>query len=362
MAYQIPDLDNLDLYPTGDPTGAHGRIFDLAGQCRAAWNLVMGWTPPALREPPHAVVVAGMGGSAIGGDLLRGLAADQSPVPILVHRDYNLPAFVGPHTLVLTSSYSGNTEETLSAAIAARHRGAPMVVIATGGELVARARQWGTSVLQFTYPAQPREALGYSLLLLLGALVRLGLLPDPTPAVQEAGAVLEALRREIELEVPRERNPAKGLAHWLFGTTPLVCGSGLLAPVARRWKGALNENSKSWAAYEELPEMDHNTLAGTARPAAFAEKLRGIFLESALDHPRNRLRRELTRRLLEAAGLPCRTVTARGESPLAQVLSAVLWGDAASYYLAILYGMDPAKIAAITTLKEMMARFDTDEV
>lgn len=362
MAYQIPDLDNLDLYRAADPSGAHRRLLDLAGQCRAAWDIAMGWTPPALPMPPRAVVVAGMGGSAIGGDLLRGLAADQAAVPILVHRDYGLPAFVGPHTLVLASSYSGNTEETISAAIEAQRRGAPMVVVATGGALAERAPGWGASLLRFTYPAQPREALGYSLLLLLGTLVRLDLLPDPTPDVQKAGAVLEAMRREIDLEVPRERNPAKGLAHWLFGAMPVIYGSGLMAPVARRWKGALNENSKSWAAYEELPEMDHNALSGTARPAAFVEKLRGIFLESALDHPRNRLRRELTRRLLEAAGMPCRTITARGDNPLAQVLSAVLWGDAASYYLAILYGVDPAKIAAITTLKEMLARFDTDEV
>ncbi len=353
---EAPDLDNPRLFAEIDRQGACQRLFDLAGQCRAAWDVVMNWTPPRLPFPPRVVAVAGLGGSAIGGDLLRALAAPLAPLPIVVHRDYGLPAHVGPHTLVIASSYSGNTEETLSAATEAHRRGSPLIAVTTGGRLAAQAEQWDAAVLGFDYPAQPREALGYSLMLLLGILVRLDLLPDPTPEVEGVIGTLEQLRRQVELDTPREKNPAKELAAWLYGHLPLVCGSGILSPVARRWKTQFNENSKSWAAYEELPEMDHNAVSGTANPTGLAARARGVFLYSDLEHPRNRIRGEVTRRLYEQRGIACRSVSSQGASPLAHALSSVLLGDATSYYLAILYQADPTAIPAITALKEALAR------
>ncbi len=357
MAEQrLPDLDNPNLYREVDLSGACQRLFDLAGQCRAAWQIAMAWPPPVLPVPPRQVLVAGMGGSAIGGDLLRALAAGQSTVPILVHRDYGLPAYAGAQTLVLASSYSGDTEETLSAAEEAHRRGCPVVVVTTGGRLARLAGEWMLHPLVFSYPAQPREALGYSLMLLLGALVRLELLPDPTPEVQEAAATLESLGQEIDPAVPAAQNPAKELAGWLHGHVAAIYGAGLLAPVAHRWKGQLNENAKAWACCEELPEMDHNAVCGTAHPEGFAAGVRGIFLASDHDHRRNSLRRAITGRLLAEAGVVCRTVQARGRSPLAHVLSAVLLGDAVSYYLAMLRRVDPGSIPAIQALKAALAQ------
>ena len=351
-----PDLDNPQVYEEHDPAGAYNRLFDMADQCRRAWEIAMAWSPPPLPVSPRAVVSAGMGGSAIGGDLLCALAAPLATVPLLVQRDYGLPGYFGPHTLILACSYSGNTEETLSVAKEARERGVPLVVITTGGRLAELSHEWGISPLTFVYPAQPRETLGYGLLLPLGALTRMDLLPDLTPDVEEAIVVLERLQEEIASSVPLARNPAKELAHWLYGCLPFVCGAGLLAPVARRWKGQFNENSKSWAVCEELPEMDHNAVAGMANPAGFARQVRAIFLTSDHDHPRNRVRQEVTRRLYEEAGTPCRTVAARGKSPLTQVLSSALLGDASSYYLAMLYRADPTAIPAIKSLKEALAR------
>ena len=351
----LPDLDKPDVYITYDPSNASSRLFDLAGQCREAWRIAKEWKPPILPLPPRAVLVAGMGGSAIGGDLLAALARDLATIPIFVHRNYGLPAWAGPQTLVLASSYSGNTEETLSSAAEAFRRGAPLVAVTTGGELARRASEWGASLLSFHYPAQPREALGYSFLLLLGILVRLDILPDMSPEVEESIAVLEALRTEVEPAVPLEKNPAKELASWLYGHLPTVYGSDLFSPVARRWKGQFNENSKSWAFFEELPEMDHNAVTGTSNPPSFAGQVRALFLTSEHDHPRNRLRQEVTRHLFEEAGVPCRTVAGRGSSPLAQVLSTVLLGDAVSYYLAMLYRADPTAIPAIHALKRALA-------
>ncbi len=352
----LPDLDRPEVYAEHDPSGACSRLFDLADQCREAWRIVRKWEPPLLSFPPRAVVVAGMGGSAIGGDLLAALARDLATIPIFVHRNYGLPAWAGPQTLILASSYSGNTEETLSSAAEAFRRGAPMVAVTTGGELARRASEWGVSLLSFHYPAQPREALGYSFLLLLGVLVRLDLLPDMSPEVEESIAVLEVLRAEVDPAVPLERNLAKELATWLYGHLPTVYGSDLLAPVARRWKGQFNENSKSWAFFEELPEMDHNAITGTANPSSFAGQVRALFLTSEHDHPRNRLRQEATRLLFEEAGVPCRAVAGRGKSPLAQMLSTVLLGDAVSYYLAMLYRADPTAIPAIHALKRALAQ------
>lgn len=351
----LPDLDDPNTYLEIDRSRARERLFDLPGQCRQAWEIAAKWSPPLLPAPPRAIVIAGMGGSAIGGDLLKSLAERWAAIPVVIHRDYGLPAFVGGHTLVIASSYSGNTEETLSAAGEARRRGAVVVAVTTGGELAQRAEEWGSSVLRFDYPAQPREALGYSFVLLLGVLVRLGLLPDPTPQVEEAILVLEELAREVRPETPEERNPAKELARWLHGHLPFICGAGLLAPVARRWKGQFNENSKSWAIYEELPEMDHNVVAGTAHPQRLASNVRAIFLASEADHPRNRLRLSITRQILEESGTPCRTVSGRGCGPLAQILTAVLLGDATSYYLAMLYRADPTSIPAIQVLKRALA-------
>jgi glucose/mannose-6-phosphate isomerase len=177
-----------------------------------------------------------------------------------------------------------------------------------------------------------------------------------TPEVEGAIAALEGLRAKITPGAPLAQNPCKELAHWLHGYLPLVCGAGLLGPVARRWKGQINEVSNAWAFFDELPEMDHNTVAGTTHPAGLAARVRAVFLTSDQDHPRNRHRQEITLGLFEDAGTACRTVAASGDSPLAQVLSAVLLGDATSCYLAMLYGADPTLIPPILALKEAMAR------
>ncbi|MBN1484260.1 MAG: bifunctional phosphoglucose/phosphomannose isomerase [Chloroflexia bacterium] len=352
----LPNLDDPQTYLATDPQGAGQRLFDLADQCRRAWELALDWEAPPLPLPPSAIVIAGMGGSAIGGDLLGAWAQSLATVPILVHRDYDLPAYVGPHTLVLASSYSGHTEETLSAARAAVAKGAPWIALTTDGELRRYAREKGLACREFQYKAQPREALGYSLLLLMGTLVRLELLPDPTPQVRSAISTLESLQAEYAPEVPLAQNPAKELACWLYGHLPLVCGSGMLAPVARRWKGQFNENTKSWAVFEVLPEMDHNAVAGTVCPPGFGAAVRAILLSSAYDHERNLCRQRITAKVLARSGVISRALQALGPSPLAQLLSLVLLGDACSYYLAILYGSDPTPIPAIAELKAALAQ------
>lgn len=350
------ELDRPETYSSLDKEEMFARLAELPQQCRDAWELAGRWELPPGYGEVGEVVVSGMGGSAIAGDLLRGIVASERSVPIVVCRDYELPAYVGPRTLVVASSYSGDTEETLSAFEQALAEGAKVVALTTGGRLAALAEARGIPCLRFSYRAQPRAALGYSLVLLLGLLVRLGLARDHAAALEEAGTVTAQLARELGPQVPEARNPAKALARRLFGRLPVVYGGGVLAEVARRWKGQLNENAKSWAFFEQLPELNHNAVLGYQLPPEVRSRALVIFLLPRRLHRRTALRYRLTQELLEKAGVEWAQVEAPGESDLAQVLSSVLQGDYVSCYLALLNGVDPSDTSTIAWLKARLAQ------
>ena len=348
------NLDHLATLQKLDPEGMLGHAAALPQQCREAWAATQELALPGDYQSANKVVIAGMGGSAIGGDLAAAVAAGTSTMPVLVHRDYDLPAHVDPQTLVIASSYSGNTEETLAAFRAARERGCHLAAVTTGGELMRLAREWHAPLVSFDYVSQPRAALGYLFISMLGILRALDVLHDPTADLEEALAALEDRRGLFAPESPLSQNPAKQLASRLFGNVPIVIGAGALVPVARRWKTQLNENGKSWAYFEALPEMNHNALSGIHFPPEAADRFRVILLQQASLHPRNALRLDLTRQVLEGQGIGCERVLVPGGSELAQILSAVQLGDFASTYLALLYGADPTAIKDIVGLKEQM--------
>ncbi|MFQ6058425.1 MAG: bifunctional phosphoglucose/phosphomannose isomerase [Anaerolineae bacterium] len=350
------NLDDLDIFKKLDPHEMLARIAELPRQCRDAWANVQALDLPGNYARVDGIVIAGMGGSAIGGDLVRCLAEPECPVPILVSRDYTLPAFVGHETLFIASSYSGNTEETLSAFAQAHERGAKLLAITTGGRLARQAREWGVPLLTFSYQAQPRAALGYSFTLLLGILQKLDLISDKSADLEEAMAVMEALQGEIRETVPTAQNPAKQLAHKLYGHLPVVYGAGHLSEVARRWKTQFNENSKAWGVFDVLPELNHNTVVGYEFPADLADKVVVVMLVSSLDHPRTQVRFRVTGEILARRGVAYETVEARGRSPLAHLLSTIHFGDYVSYYLALLYGVDPTPVEIIAYLKERLAQ------
>jgi len=351
----VTDLDKPYLFRETDPQDMLARISELPQQCRDAWANAQSLPLPAAYRQAEAVVILGMGGSAIGGDLLRTLLESECPVPIIVNRDYTVPAFVNGRTLAIASSYSGNTEETLAALEAARQAGAMLLAIATGGQLAARARELNVPLLTFDYRAQPRAALGHSIVALIGIAGRLGLVSDKAADLDEAIAVMESWQREINEAVPLAENAAKKLAMKLYQHLPVVYGAGHLSEVARRWKGQFNENAKAWAFFEQLPEMNHNALAGTEFPADLARKIVVVMLTFSLDHPRTRVRFQITGEALSQRGVSCEVVEARGSSRLAQMLSAIHFGDYVSFYLAMLYGIDPTSLEAVTYLKQRLA-------
>jgi len=350
-------LDNPERFAVLDPQAMLSHIHALPDQVEDAWALAHALPLPEDYRRPRLIVVSGMGGSAIGGDYLAALVAHASPVPILVVRGYDLPAYVsGGEVLVIASSNSGNTEETLAAYDAAGRRGVRRLAITTGGELAARAAADGVPLWQFTYSSQPRAALGWSLGLLIGLADRLGLAADLAAGVAEAVALLRQERPAFGPEVPAERNGPKRYAGQFCGRIGLIIGAGIMAPVARRWKGQINENAKNWAEFDELPEQNHNGVAGTELPERGLEQIFCLLLRSGYDHPRVALRHDLTYRLLLQQGITTDMLQARGRSRLAQMLSATQFGDYVSYYLAMLNEVDPTPVPQIENLKAGLAR------
>ncbi|HYU17565.1 MAG TPA: bifunctional phosphoglucose/phosphomannose isomerase [Chloroflexota bacterium] len=350
------DLDQPSTYAELDRSGMLSRVLEMDRQAEDAWRLATTFEAPAEYGAARQVVVLGMGGSAIGGDLVRTLVSRRAAVPILVCREYELPAFVGPDTLAIASSYSGDTEETLSATEQALAAGARVIAVSTGGRLAELAAERGLPLLHFSYSAQPRAALGYSLFLILGLLARLEYLEASTLKMEEALAAIRAKAAECGPEKPTSANPAKELATALHGSLPVIYGGGILAEVARRWKGQFNENAKQWSFFEQLPEVNHNAVLGYEYPPELGGKIVVLLLSSPLNHPRIGLRERATAELLGRAGVRNRVLRAEGQGELAQVCSLVVLGDLVTYYLALLNGADPSTVENIDYLKAELAK------
>ncbi len=349
------NLDDLERFGRLDPAGMQAHIDGLPGQLASAWEMGRSLAL-STGEPPRQAVLAGMGGSAIGADLAAAYAAQLAPIPIVVWRDYGLPAWArGPETLVVVSSHSGNTEETLTAYDAARAAQARLLAITTGGELARRASADGVDVWRFEHRGQPRAAVGFSCALSLAALHRLGVLADPAAELADTVAAMRAQQSNLHAEVPAAANPAKRMAGQFVDRWPVVLGSGLLAPVARRWRTQLAEIAKSVGQFEVLPEADHNMLAGVLHPEALITQAMVLVLRSALDHPRNVLRAEATRQILMVEGFNTDIFDGKGSSPMAHQWTALHFGDYVAYYLAMAYGVDPTPIPAIESLKQRLA-------
>src|SRR3990170_2440822 len=297
-------LDDAVALAGFDRSGMLEAIASLPAQLRDGWARTRGLTLPAEHRGAHSVAVLGMGGSAIAGDLVRGVFAERLRVPLITIRDYELPAFAGPGTLVVASSYSGATEETIAALTTALERKCPVAIITTGG-----------------------------------------------PLLEAAGRAAEAAVAANMPAVPTESNAAKQLAWSVVGRLPIVEAAGFLAPVARRWKTQLNENGKTSASWEELPEATHNAVVGYAEPEPLREHLFVVFLASPDDHPQNALRAAVSAELLASSQIGHQVVPVAGQGRLAQACHAIVLGDFVSAYLAVLYGLDPTPVEAIATVR-----------
>jgi glucose/mannose-6-phosphate isomerase len=351
------NLDDQNTYAQLDPQGMSDRIAEMGQQMEEAGRLVSAFAHPG-QEYARArnIVILGMGGSAIGGDLVRSLMDYEATIPVTVSRDYRPPGFTGPDTLVIASSYSGGTEETLSATRVALDRRARVIAVTTGGPLADIAGAQGMPVLRFEYSSQPRAALGFSFGLLLGLMVKLGYLSQSEVDLSGAIAMAKSLSSSLGPAMPLDSNPAKQMATRLQGRLPVVYGAGILSEVARRWKGQFNENSKAWSYFEQLPELNHNAVVGYENPSELAARIHIVTLSSSTYHVRVAERVRITSEILDKRGISHETVEAEGVTPLAQMVHAIVTGDYASYYLAALYGTDPTPVSTIDFLKEQLGR------
>lgn len=303
------------------------------------------------------IVVTGMGGSAIGGDLARSYLAEDLRIPFLVCRNYTLPAFVGPDSLVIASSYSGNTEETLEAYQQAKDTGATLLAITTGGELAEKADSDGTPVIKIPPGLPPRAALGYSFVPLLVSLWRMKLAPDRGMEFFEGEHILKAGVEEYKLEIPSEENLAKEMAANLHRRLPIIySATDHFDAVATRFKGQLCENSKMLAFFNFFPEFNHNELVGWNKLYDLKPHLAVVILRDENDHHRIRRRMELVRGIVENLDVPVYELESKGTCLLERMFSLIQLGDFISFYLAILNQVDPTPVEVINYLKSELAK------
>ena len=307
----------------------------------ALWRAQSAGIP--AQDRPGGLIVCGMGGSAIGGDLAAAALGDRATRPITTVRGYALESWTGPDSLVLCASYSGNTEETLACFEAAGAAGAGRVVLTTGGQLAELARAEGVPVIGVPAGMQPRAAVVYMVVGALECAALCGAAPGVHAEIDTAAELLRTIS-------PADAEP---IAETLRGTVPVVHGAGSTSAIARRWKTQTNENAKATAFFSELPEANHNEICFWQRSAE-AGRFSGVFLEDPDQHPRIKRRIDLTAAEVELGGAAVVRVPARGETRLERVLSLVMLGDLVSVRLAELAGVDADEIEALVRLKDSL--------
>jgi len=338
-----------------DPSGMGERIEGLANQLRKGAALASPLFGRIGPDRPRRIVLCGMGGSAIAGELLASIVDREGAAPMHVVRHYEPPAWISPEDFLIFSSYSGETEETLAAYRALRPLYARSCVITTGGTLAARAEADGVPVARLPVGHPPRAALGYSFSTLAHLAEHLGVLVGGGRRVLAAADAVERVASACSRSVVPSRNPANSLAIRLAGRAiVLVANTRTLGPAAVRWKGQMNENAKHLAWVSSLPESNHNEVDGFVHPRPLLDHLAAVFLRDPHDHPRIARRFEWLGRYLRRKGVAVETVTPQGEDAMERLLACVAMGDFVSYYLALRNGMDPSALPGVESLKKAL--------
>ena len=303
---------------------------------------------------PANIIVAGMGGSAIGGELLKDWGQDNLTIPIEVCRDYHLPAYANRNTLVFCTSYSGETEETLSVFLEALRRKCMIISISSGGALREFAEKLGVPHLLVPSGMAPRATLPYLFLPLLAVLQRLDLVSEVEADFKETVKTLKQISAENSPENNTDSNKAKTLASEINGTIPMVYGFRYYRAVAQRLKTQINENSKNLAKWESLPELNHNEIVAWEHAEEFTPYVSVIFVRDVDEPVEIKKRIEFTKEMVNKTSVGTFEVWAEGRSKLAKMSSVICTGDFTSVYLAVLRGVDPTPVKTISLLKERL--------
>jgi glucose/mannose-6-phosphate isomerase len=344
------DLDDRSAVASVDAGDMLGAVAGLGGHCREGYANGRAATGLPDLADVRSVVVCGMGGSAVAGDVLRSVFRGRLGVPVEVNRSAELPEHAGVHTLVVASSYSGNTSETLTAFRAATHRGCRAIAVTSGGILAEEAAEHGVPVVGVPGGFQPRAALGWLACTALGALEAAGLLPNLADDVAEAAGMVDERSAANGPRIPIAENAAKRLAVDLGDRVPVVWGAeGIGAVAAARWKTQMNENGKVPAWSATMSELDHNEVVGWTEPYGAAHAV--IALRHEGEDQETEARFPLSLAIAADAGAATHEVWATGRSALARLLSLIAFGDHASAYVAIRRGVDPTPVDVIQRLK-----------
>jgi len=363
-------LDNLNSIRKVDKSDALGILLKLPESCGEAVEATRRLDLPSTvrvsdrrvihYRQPKKVLVVGMGGSAIGGDLLRCWLTGVVNVPIDVCRDYHIPAYTGQDTLVFAVSYSGNTEETVSSFLESVERGCAVISITSGGLLERYSNSLGIPLVKLPAGMPPRYAIPYLFFPLIVLSQKLGVIPGGDDEIKEAISVLGKVREEIKPENLTDKNISKKIALSLRGKVPAIYGFGAYTAVALRMKTQFNENSKTMSVFDRFPELDHNEIVGWEAPLEVTRRFSVILIRDEVEPPPIRTRIEVTEGLIRAKAAGVHEVWCRGKSTLAKMLSAIYIGDFASFYLAILNEVDPTPVSVIDRMKaELQRRTDT---
>jgi len=346
----VTDLDDVRSLRATDASDMLGVVARLPLDARAGYDAGLAVDPVPIIDGITAVTYAGMGGSAVAGDILRSLFRDRLGVPVEVNRGPQLPAYCGPSTLLIASSYSGNTAETLAAFEEATARGCRVMALTSGGQLGHRASQLGVPVVGVPGGYMPRAALGHLAFGLLGALEAAGLLPRLAADVDEAVDEMARLITELAPEVPTTANPAKTIAATLGERTAVIWGAeGFAAVAAQRWRTQWNENAKLPAFAAAMPELDHNEVVGWSRGTG--KHFGVVALRHDGEHEEIAARFAASLEIPAEAGAEIVEVQASGRAPLAQLCSLIVLGDLSATYTGLARGVDPSPIEAIDRLK-----------
>lgn len=313
--------------------------------------------PPDYKRKYSSILVTGLGGSAIGGDILRTYTLGRAPLPVVVNRDYDVPAYIGTDSLVLAVSYSGNTEETLSAYGQARKKGAALIAVTSGGKLAERARADGVALISIPGGLSPRAATGHLFTPLALIMQELGIVAGVHDDIREVAQVLQRIRTEINPAINAADNQARQIARRLKGKLPLIWGSSGHSEIAAlRWKTQINENAKCPVFCNIFPELNHNEIVGFEIPGDILAQMVVIILRDPGDHQRVQRRMEISKQIIQSKVDAVLEVESRGQGFLAKFYSLAYLGDYVSFYLAQDYGINPTPVEIIDFLKNELSR------
>ena len=348
-------LDNQEMINNIDRSNMLGDLVKTPDYCRDAINRAK-QVNVSEKVKPRNIVIVGMGGSAIGGEVLQDWLRDTLPIPIEVCRDYVLPAYVNKDTLVFANSYSGNTEETLTAFLAAIQRKCTILSVTSGGQLAAFCKKLLIPHVTIPSGLQPRVAIPYMFFPLPVLMEKLGILSNIEDELEEAITVLEVVAKANSATIPTKDNRAKQLATKILATIPVVYGFRQYNSIAHRLKAQYNENSKIQSKSDSFPELNHNETVGYEAPEALNKQHSVILIRDAQEPPEIRNRIETTTSLVFNRAKTVQEINTEGKRKLAKMFSVMCTGDYASVYLAILQNKDPTPVKIIDRVKSELAK------